>query len=159
MTLFDLEGMDDGRMGQPKSVPAGTESDAMPLAARVRPRNINEFVGQEHLISPGKVLRQAIESDQIPSIILWGPPGSGKTTLANLISTSTRSHFSALSAASAGVADLRQVVVEAKGRLKATGQKTILFIDEIHRFNKSQQDAVLPFVENGTVILIGATTE
>ena len=159
MTLFDLEGMDDGRMGQPKSVPAGTESDAMPLAARMRPRNINEFVGQEHLISPGKVLRQAIESDQIPSLILWGPPGSGKTTLANLVAASTRSHFSALSAASAGVADLRRVVVEARGRLKATGQKTILFIDEIHRFNKSQQDAVLPFVENGAVILIGATTE
>ena len=159
MTLFDLEGLDNRKKAPPPSQSGGTAKEAMPLAARVRPRSFDEFVGQEHLISPGKVLRQAIESDQIPSLILWGPPGSGKTTLANLVAASTRSHFSALSAASAGVADLRRVVVEARGRLKATGQKTILFIDEIHRFNKSQQDAVLPFVENGAVILIGATTE
>ena len=159
MTLFDLEGLDNRKKAPPPSESHGTAKEAMPLAARVRPRSFDEFVGQEHLISPGKVIRQAIDSDQIPSLILWGPPGSGKTTLANLVAASTRSHFSALSAASAGVADLRRVVVEARGRLKATGQKTILFIDEIHRFNKSQQDAVLPFVENGAVILIVATTE
>ncbi|MFH0810972.1 MAG: AAA family ATPase, partial [Pseudomonadota bacterium] len=131
----------------------------MPLAARMRPRSFDEFVGQEHLIGPGRVLRRAIETDQIPSMVLWGPPGSGKTTLARLIAALTRSHFSPLTAVSAGVADLRRLVEEAAERLKTTGQRTLLFIDEIHRFNKSQQDAILPYVENGTVTLIGATTE
>jgi putative ATPase len=105
------------------------------------------------------VLRKCIESDQLPSIILWGPPGSGKTTLAQIIASVTKAYFSPLSAVSAGVADLRHVIGEAKKRLKVSGQRTILFVDEIHRFNKAQQDAVLPFVENGTVTLIGATTE
>lgn len=130
-----------------------------PLAARMRPRNFDEFVGQEHLVGEGRVLRKIIETDQVPSIILWGPPGSGKTTLANIIASITHSHFSPISAVSAGVADLRRVIEQAKERGGMHRQRTILFIDEIHRFNKSQQDAVLPYVEDGTVTLIGATTE
>lgn len=130
-----------------------------PLAARMRPRNFAEFVGQEHLVGEGRVLRKSIEVDQLPSIILWGPPGSGKTTLAYIIASITESYFSPISAVSAGVADLRRIVEEARERRGMHQQRTILFIDEIHRFNKAQQDAVLPFVENGTVTLIGATTE
>lgn len=130
-----------------------------PLAARMRPRTLEEFVGQEHIIAPGHVLRRAIESGQLPSIILWGPPGSGKTTLSNIVANSTHSHFSPVSAVSAGVADLRKIIEEAKERRKLYQQKTILFIDEIHRFNKGQQDAILPYVEDGTITLIGATTE
>jgi len=146
LPLFDLPEGDD----LPHSIP---------LAARVRPHTFAEFVGQEHLVAEGRVLRKCIESDQLPSIILWGPPGSGKTTLAQIIASVTKSHFSPLSAVSAGVADLRHVIAEARKRSKVSGQRTILFVDEIHRFNKAQQDAVLPFVENGTVTLIGATTE
>jgi len=130
-----------------------------PLAARMRPQNLAEFVGQEHLVGEGRVLRKSIEADQVPSIILWGPPGSGKTTLAYIIANITESHFSPISAVSAGVADLRRIVDEARERRGMNQQRTILFIDEIHRFNKAQQDAVLPFVENGTITLIGATTE
>jgi putative ATPase len=130
-----------------------------PLATRMRPKNLEGFVGQEHLLAKGRVLRRAIETDRIPSMIFWGPPGSGKTTLAYIIANSTGAHFSPVSAVSASVADLRKIVVEAKERRQANAQRTILFIDEIHRFNKTQQDAVLPFVEDGTVILIGATTE
>ena len=130
-----------------------------PLAARMRPRNFAEFVGQEHVVGEGRIMRKAIEQDQIPSIILWGPPGSGKTTLAYVIASVTQSHFSPVSAVNAGVADLRRVVEEAKERRGMQGQRTILFIDEIHRFNKAQQDAILPHVENGTITLIGATTE
>ena len=130
-----------------------------PLAARMRPTTLKEFVGQEHIVGEGRVLRKAIESGQLPSIILWGPPGSGKTTLATIIANTTLSHFSSVSAVTAGVADLRRIIEEAKERRKLYQQKTILFIDEIHRFNKSQQDAVLPFVEDGTITLIGATTE
>lgn len=130
-----------------------------PLAARMRPRNFTEFVGQEHLVGEGRVLRKSIEADQVPSIIFWGPPGSGKTTLAYVIASLTRSHFSPLSAVSAGVADMRRIIEEAKERRALYQQRTILFIDEIHRFNKAQQDAGLPFVEDGTVTLIGATTE
>ena len=130
-----------------------------PLATRMRPRGFSGFVGQEHLIGEGRVLRKAIEADQPPSIILWGPPGSGKTTLAYIIANLTKSHFSPISAVAAGVADLRRIVEEAKERRGMYGQKTILFIDEIHRFNKAQQDAILPYVENGTITLIGATTE
>ncbi|MDD5127130.1 MAG: replication-associated recombination protein A [Dehalococcoidales bacterium] len=130
-----------------------------PLATRMRPTSLNNFVGQEHIIGKGRLLRKAIESDRIPSMILWGPPGCGKTTLAYIISTITGAHFSPVSAVSATVADLRKVIQEAKERLLARHQRTILFIDEIHRFNKAQQDAVLPVVEDGTIILIGATTE
>ena len=130
-----------------------------PLAARMRPGSFDDFVGQEHLIGKGHVLRKAIEAGQLPSIILWGPPGSGKTTLAYIIANTTVSHFSPVSAVSAGVADLRRIIEEAKELRKMYQQRTILFIDEIHRFNKAQQDAVLPFVEDGTITLIGATTE
>ena len=130
-----------------------------PLAARMRPRNFDEFVGQEHIVGPGHTLRRAIELDRLSSVILWGPPGSGKTTLAEVVARMTNSHFAAISAVSAGVADLRRIVEQAKRRGQATGQRTILFIDEIHRFNKAQQDAILPFVERGTITLIGATTE
>ena len=111
------------------------------------------------MIGPGRVLRRALEAGRLPSIILWGPPGSGKTTLAYVIAHTTNSHFSAVSAVSAGVADLRTIIDEARKRRSTQGLKTILFIDEIHRFNKAQQDAILPFVEDGTVTLIGATTE
>ncbi len=130
-----------------------------PLAARMRPRVFHDFVGQEHIVGERRVLRKLIEADKLPSIILWGPPGSGKTTLAYIIANTTNSHFSPVSAVSAGVADLRRIIEEAKERRKLYQQKTILFIDEIHRFNKAQQDAVLPFVEDGTITLIGATTE
>ncbi len=130
-----------------------------PLAARMRPRTLEEFVGQERIIGPGRVLRRVIESDRVPSIVLWGPPGSGKTTLARVIATMTRSRFVPLSAVSAGVADLRREIEGARKLLAFNGERTILFIDEIHRFNKAQQDAVLPYVEDGTITLIGATTE
>lgn len=130
-----------------------------PLAARMRPRSLEEFVGQEHIIGRGRVLRKAIETGQLPSIILWGPPGSGKTTLAFIIANTTHSHFSPVSAVSAGVGDLRKIIEEARERRRLYQQKTLLFIDEIHRFNKGQQDAILPYVEDGTVTLIGATTE
>src|SRR5947209_9980901 len=137
---------------------AGASEDA-PLAARLRPRTLEEIVGQEHILGPGKTLRRAIEADRLPSLVLWGPPGSGKTTLARAIASTTNAEFAPVSAVSAGVADLRRIVKEAQERYADGGQRTILFIDEIHRFNKSQQDAILPYVEDGTVILIGATTE
>src|SRR5947209_14686453 len=130
-----------------------------PLAARMRPRTLDEIVGQEHLLGPGRLLRRSIEGDAISSMILWGPPGSGKTTLAEVIARATRAHFVRLSAVSAGVADLRKVVEDARKLKQFSGQRTILFIDEIHRFNKAQQDAILPHVEHGVVTLIGATTE
>ena len=124
----------------------------------MRPRTLDEFVGQQHLVGPGRALRLAIESDTVPSMVLWGPPGTGKTTLAEIIAAASGAHFVALSAVSAGVADLRKVVAEGQ-ELQKAGRRTVLFIDEIHRFNKSQQDAILPYVEDGTVTMIGATTE
>ena len=130
-----------------------------PLAARLRPRSFEEFVGQERIIGPGRVLRQSVERDHLPSIIFWGPPGSGKTTLAQIIAQATQARFVSMSAVSSGVADLRQAVEAARKLQGFNGQATILFIDEIHRFNKAQQDAILPYVENGTITLIGATTE
>jgi putative ATPase len=159
MTLFDLgsPGLQGKKAAGDKEEPSS--KSAMPLAARMRPRNFNEYVGQQHIIGEGKVLRKAIESDQLPSIILWGPPGSGKTTLAQVIANVSSSYYVHMSAVTAGVADLRRVVDEARRRRKETGQRTILFIDEIHRFNKGQQDAVLPFVEDGEVTFVGATTE
>lgn len=131
-----------------------------PLAARMRPRTLEEYIGQEHIIGAGKLLRRAIEADRLfASIILWGPPGTGKTTLAQVIANQTRSHFETLSAILAGKSELREVIDRAQERSRLYKQKTILFVDEIHRWNKAQQDALLPFVENGTVTLIGATTE
>src|SRR3954466_8489452 len=130
-----------------------------PLAARMRPRSLDEFVGQEQIVGEGRLLRRAIAGDTLFSIILWGPPGTGKTTLARIVAETTNAHFEPLSAVSAGVADLRRVVKEAQDRVGMFQQRTVLFIDEIHRFNKAQQDAVLPYVEDGTVTLIGATTE
>ncbi len=130
-----------------------------PLAARMRPRNLDEFVGQQHVLGPGRLLRRAIEADRLSSIILYGPPGTGKTTLAMVIAARTQAHFEQMNAVTSGVNDLRRVATEAVERLGMHGTRTILFIDEVHRFNKAQQDALLPAVENGTVILIGATTE
>lgn len=141
----------------PASPNASTTGE--PLAARMRPRTVNEIIGQEHLLAPGRLLRRNIESDHITSMILWGPPGSGKTTLAEVIARQTNARFVTLSAVSAGVADLRRVMDEAQKLRQFSKQRTILFIDEIHRFNKAQQDAVLPHVERGVVTLIGATTE
>jgi len=130
-----------------------------PLAARMRPRTLAEVVGQEHIIGPGRLLRRAIEADQLSSLIFYGPAGSGKTTLARVIANTTKAHFEQINAVTSGVADLRRVMDEARQRRGMHGIKTILFIDEIHRFNKAQQDALLPAVEDGTIILIGATTE
>ncbi|MBI3762270.1 MAG: AAA family ATPase [Chloroflexi bacterium] len=131
-----------------------------PLAARMRPRTLDEYVGQEEIVGPGRLLRRAIEADRLfSSIILWGPPGTGKTTLAQIIANSTKSHFETISAVLAGVADLRRVIADAKERRKLHGTRTTLFVDEVHRWNKAQQDALLPHVEDGTIVLIGATTE
>ncbi len=130
-----------------------------PLAARMRPRTLEEFVGQEHIVGPGTLLRRAIDADRVSSMVLWGPPGTGKTTLAMIIAHRTESHFDSISAVMAGVKDIRQLVKDAKQRRSMYGQRTIILVDEIHRFNKAQQDAMLPYVEDGTIILIGATTE
>jgi len=130
-----------------------------PLAARMRPRTLEAFAGQEEIVGPGRLLRRAIQADQLSSMIFWGPPGCGKTTLATIIAHTTESRFETMSAVLAGVADLRRVIQEAKEQRALYGRRTILLIDEIHRWNKAQQDALLPHVEDGTVILIGATTE
>lgn len=129
-----------------------------PLAARLRPESLDDYVGQEHIVGPGKVLRRLIENDQIGSMIFWGPPGVGKTTLAQIIASHTKARFITFSAVTSGIKEIKEVMQEAD-RMKNYGQKTIVFVDEIHRFNKAQQDAFLPFVEKGTIILIGATTE
>ncbi len=130
-----------------------------PLADRMRPRVLDEFVGQDHILGPGRLLRRAIEADRVTSLIFFGPPGTGKTTLARIIANTTRSHFTSMNAVLAGVKDIREAIEGARERLTLHQQRTILFIDEVHRFNKSQQDALLPHVENGTVVFIGATTE
>ena len=129
-----------------------------PLAARLRPRNLDEFVGQKHLLGEGKVLRRLIENDNIGSMIFWGPPGVGKTTLARIIANMTKAQFVDFSAVTGGIKEIKQVMEQAE-RNRRFGDRTILFVDEIHRFNKAQQDAFLPYVEKGSIILIGATTE
>src|SRR5919204_6380762 len=140
---------------------SGTENASLvqpPLAARMRPRTLEEFVGQTHLLGPGQLLRRAIEADRIQSLIFYGPPGTGKTSLAQIIAQHTRNKFERLSGVESNVADMRRVLGAAANRLANTGQPTILFIDELHRFNKAQQDVLLPDVEGGSVRLIGATT-
>ncbi|MCR5380257.1 MAG: AAA family ATPase [Lentisphaeria bacterium] len=133
--------------------------EEQPLAARMRPRTLDEYIGQDHILAPGRLLRRAIQADQLSSLIFYGPPGTGKTTLASVIANTTKSQFVTLNAVMAGIADLRDITAAAQARLGEQGQRTILFVDEVHRWNKAQQDALLPWVENGTVILIGATTE
>ena len=130
-----------------------------PLAARMRPRTLDEYCGQEHILGKGRLLRRAIQADQLSSVIFYGPPGTGKTTLARVIANTTKSHFSTINAVLSGVKELREEIDRARERLSHFGMRTILFVDEVHRWNKSQQDALLPWVENGTFILIGATTE
>ncbi len=143
-----------------KPLPTGAETPprGAPLASRMRPRTLTEFVGQTHILAPGQLLRRAIEADRIQSLIFYGPPGTGKTTLAQIIARQTRNKFERLSGVESNVADMRRVLASAANRLANTGQSTILFIDEIHRFNKAQQDVLLPDVESGVVRLIGATT-
>src|SRR5919112_4050694 len=148
MSLFDDE-----------PVASTAPSAPAPLAERMRPRTLDEFVGQEALIGLGRPLRRAIEQDRLQSVILWGPPGTGKTTLARLIARVTQAHFIAFSAVLSGIKEIRAVMTEAEEARRRTGRRTILFVDEIHRFNKSQQDAFLPRVEAGDIVLIGATTE
>lgn len=135
------------------------EAPPAPLAERMRPRSLDEFVGQQHLVGPRRMLRQAIEQDKLISMIFWGPPGVGKTTLARIIAQETKSEFFSLSAVTAGVADVRRIIERARTNRQRAGKRTVLFIDEIHRFNKAQQDALLHSVEDGTLLLIGATTE
>jgi putative ATPase len=144
--LFDEPGHDAG-------------TNRAPLAERMRPRTFDEYVGQQDLLAPGKPLREAIERDLLQSVILWGPPGTGKTSLARLIADTTQAHFIAFSAVLAGIKEIRDVMAEAERLRRSRGRRTILFVDEIHRFNKAQQDAFLPRVESGDIILIGATTE
>jgi len=140
------------------SVKGNPPQAGAPLATRMRPRSLNEFIGQEHILAPGKLLRRAIEADRLPSVILSGPPGTGKTTLAHIIADMTHAKFIRLSGVESNVAEMRRVIADATNRTRTSGQKTILFIDEIHHFNKAQQDILLPDVESGNLRLIGATT-
>src|SRR5438128_6805024 len=130
-----------------------------PLAVRMRPTTLEEFVGQQHFLGPGKLLRRMLEADRLTSVIFYGPPGTGKTTLAQLIATYTKSHFESVNAAAVGVKEVRQILDDAKDRLANSAQRTVLFLDEIHRFNRAQQDILLPDVEAGLILLVGATTE
>src|SRR5437870_6312294 len=145
-------------VSEPDAAPTLAAIHNQPLAARMRPRDLSEFVGQSHILGPGQLLRRAIEADRIQSLIFYGPPGTGKTSLAQIIARQTRSKFERLSGVESNVAEMRRVLSAAANRLENTHQSTILFIDEIHRFNKAQQDVLLPDVEGGIVRLIGATT-
>lgn len=129
-----------------------------PLASRMRPQTLDQIVGQQHLLAPNQMLRRLIDADRVPSMILWGPPGVGKTTLARVIARHTKSEFISFSAVTSGIKEIKELMVQAQQNA-AYGQRTIVFVDEIHRFNKAQQDAFLPYVENGSIVLIGATTE
>lgn len=140
-------------------MPESAGKDGAPLAERMRPQDFADFVGQDEIVAPDRPLRRAIESDTLSSVILWGPPGTGKTTLAKIVARHTKSEFVLFSAVTSGIADLREIVKAAERRRATYRQRTILFVDEIHRFNKAQQDAFLPHVEQGTIILLGATTE
>ena len=144
--------------GAPEAEPEPSDAGA-PLAERMRPRTLDDIVGQQELLGRGRPLREAIERDALGSLILWGPPGTGKTTIARLVATVTRAHFIAFSAVLSGIRDIKAVMAEAEATRRASGRRTILFVDEIHRFNKAQQDAFLPRVEAGDIVLIGATTE
>jgi putative ATPase len=135
------------------------EPGAAPLAARMRPRSLEEFVGQEHLVGPGRILRRLVDSGELASVVLYGPPGTGKTTLARILAQSARAHFETLNAVTSGAADIRRVAQEAHDRLRFHRQRTVVFVDETHRFNRAQQDLLLPHVEDGTLVLVGATTE
>jgi len=133
--------------------------EAQPLAARMRPRTLDEFVGQQHFLGEGRLLRRLLKADRVGSVIFYGPPGTGKTTLARLLAGETKSHFQQISATASGVKELRDILAQARDRLAATGQRTLLVVDELHRFNKAQQDVLLPDVEDGVIILVGVTTE
>src|SRR3954451_5697350 len=138
---------------------AANRRTAEPLASRMRPRSLDDFVGQEHFLGPGKLLRRMLDADRLGSLVFYGPPGSGKTALAHVIANQTQCRFRSLNATSAGTKEVREVLREAAEELEAAGRRTILFLDELHRFNKAQQDVLLPDVEAGTVLLIGATTQ
>src|ERR1700754_4983069 len=158
MALDDLFATPAKPAAEEPSAPPPQFEKRQPLAARMRPQNLSEYVGQSHILGPGQLLRRAIEADRIQSLIFYGPPGTGKTSLAQIIARQTKSKFERLSGVESNVADMRRVLSGAANRLENTGSSTILFIDEIHRFNKAQQDVLLPDVESGVIKLIGATT-
>src|SRR4026209_228236 len=158
MALDDLFASESAAVSAAPGIAEPSGGSYAHLAARLRPQNLAEFAGQTHILAPGQLLRRAIEADRIQSLIFFGPPGTGKTSLAQIIALQTSSRFERLSGVESNVADMRRVLAGASNRLANTGQPTILFVDEIHRFNKSQQDVLLPDVESGVIRLIGATT-